>query len=1028
LGKDFAEKKKFDANVQVVINEKIVGAETELTCAQMPLMQPVSLEKMDVEQVEVQSTGRIGGSDASMDEEEELQRALRLSLGETTSNDLQQSDLPIGYQAYEDFVGYLFTCIVELLSSFLKKDRCGVQIGPIIRLLLDLIRHSRHEDSKNERARRFAKEISHGMLYILLSSSGRKKLPQDKVLALVTCLRAFRNLLVPEGDPQYFLAGSQLDENTEEHRASKSKEKTNPKFVCDVHKIPAVRRRCAQGIHKDRRFYVCGQERGQRCKYFAWAEEVDTKTVERPKIWAQFQDVVRGYLWSQSSSSSMPLHARLCRLLEDEVFGDEGDECDVMLSLTTSSSDKRADHSPLKSYYGIEDTKRDFSDGVFCSREKLLDTVSGESEVKTELDGKRELSVPVRAAGDRGGLLLEAALDLLTLIATHQTEGISRWFSLLCEINISTNKPSSLRALAKKVLKLLCGTKRALYHSVRDHFAFGFQLKSLYRNAATVLEASLIVKEKARQCSADWAGSEMVSWSNLCVGGLIGTADLVSENDHSQICAKKLAKVLDELWSVIKNRGESWRRFCGLRSLPHSHRETTKSGNDSDHLEAERRLSSSAPIVALFWISCSLSGTNQVKMLRLIDFALTNWKDRKAGHGKSHDSSSDDEAAHDGNEEVELVSLSEEALTIPEDILITGEGKLTVDDVVAFAMACVYGGKTLELRKAGYHVAMKVCSRLSTADQGLVFEKLMMSRFGEVGPMGKTCVEFLNLLQSLARSLDTSVPVELAADLVMDCFIQQMNSVKYDRSNGEWVVLESGPGISTVKKKFDLAECTYCLKPHHLGAVKDVAHKSSERRETASGGRTVSRETSSSANQTGTNRSASITTSSRSQKKWHPEQVCPYVRGRLDSLKETSVSNEFCSFFTLKYRLVISDIHLTVNDPRGRFVKTISIYFTPRPVSDVSDLKSGEYPGYWQRCATINLPRGASRASASLPQPVVAANLKIEYSDFYERPGGSKASDGSMLVHCPRCTRGTCQLSCPFYFLLRLLTFVLLQS
>ena len=70
MGKEFAEERKFDANVQVVINGKTVGAETELTCAQMSLMQPVSLEKMDVEQVEVQSTGRKGGSDVSMDEEE----------------------------------------------------------------------------------------------------------------------------------------------------------------------------------------------------------------------------------------------------------------------------------------------------------------------------------------------------------------------------------------------------------------------------------------------------------------------------------------------------------------------------------------------------------------------------------------------------------------------------------------------------------------------------------------------------------------------------------------------------------------------------------------------------------------------------------------------------------------------------------------------------------------------------------------------------------------------------------------------
>jgi hypothetical protein len=96
---------------------------------------------------------------------------------------------------------------------------------------------------------------------------------------------------------------------------------------------------------------------------------------------------------------------------------------------------------------------------------------------------------------------------------------------------------------------------------------------------------------------------------------------------------------------------------------------------------------------------------------------------------------------------------------------------------------------------------------------------------------------------------------------------------------------------------------------------------------------------------------------------------------------------------------------LEVNDPRGRYVKTIKFYYMPRPMSSTCALKSEEYTGLWQSCGTIDLPRGSVRASYTLAVPIVAANLKIEYTDFYERPGGSKATDGSLLVHCPRCTR-----------------------
>jgi hypothetical protein len=1003
LGTKFAEKKRFDANVDVVINGKSVGAETKLTCAHMRHMQPVSLEKMDVEQVEVQSAGRRGASSsgASMDEDEELQKALRLSLGENT---VDEPDATIGYQAYEDFVGYLFSSTVDLVANVLKREGCGSRVAPLIRLLLDLVQLSRQGDSKNDRAKRFAKELSHGISYIL--KSGGQKLSSDNTLTLVTCLRAFSNLLAPETDSQYYLAGSQPDEHGDENRATRQKEKTNPNFVCEVHNIPAVRRRCARGAHKDRRFYVCGKERGARCKYFVWADEATTKTVDKPIVRSPFRDIVQGYLWNHSSSSGMPLQARLCQLLEEELLSGESDDFDGTMALGSASSGKKSEVSSIKSIYDGKKKERDFSDGVFCSREKLQDIVSGESVLMTEREGSRDLSMPVRVSGDRGVQLLEASLDVLILIADHESDGISRWFSLLCEINVSTSKHAGLRALAKKVLKSLCGGKQALYHSVRDHFAFWFQLKRLYRNASQLMDAALIVKEKARNCRPDWSSSERITWSNLGVGDLIGTDELISEDEYTQLCSKMIGKVLDELWAAIKNRGESWRRFCSLRSLPHSQRDQKGSGRDSVDGEGQQHLPASAPIVALFWISCSLAGANQGKILRLVDFALTKWKERPSSVDKLLEPGAE-EAVQDGLEEEETMLLSQEALTIPEDILLSSDRKLTIDGIIAFAIALVYGGRTLQLRQLSLSIVMKLCHKFSSADLGLIFQRLVSFHFDDVGRMGKMSTEFLSLLQSLSRFLDSSVPVRDATDLVMGCFEQQMDAVRYDRSNGEWVVLESASGSSSAKKRFDISSCQHCQRNHHHSGTKESAPKNSERRDNVGSSSRSSRSGASGSNSTFQNRASSQSQARpQNQRKWHHDQVCGYSRGRLDNSKDTSASDEFCSFYMLKYRLSISDFHLATNEPRGRYVKTIHIYFSPRPVGDVSTLKSEDYVPKWQKCATINLSRGASRANATLAQPVVAANLKIEYAEFYERPGGSKASDGSMLVHCPRCTRG----------------------
>eukprot|EP00957_Ditylum_brightwellii_P035874 2718707-Ditylum_brightwellii.AAC.1 len=53
----------------------------------------------------------------------------------------------------------------------------------------------------------------------------------------------------------------------------------------------------------------------------------------------------------------------------------------------------------------------------------------------------------------------------------------------------------------------------------------------------------------------------------------------------------------------------------------------------------------------------------------------------------------------------------------------------------------------------------------------------------------------------------------------------------------------------------------------------------------------------------------------------------------------------------------------------------------------------------------MSLARGAAQASCKLVTPVIAANLKFEFMEFYEKVGGSRSADGGLLLHCPRCTR-----------------------
>lgn len=992
VGKKFASSKKHKSSAEVIINGKSMGG--NLTCAHMKKMEPVSLEKMemDVEQLDVETIHpkALIGSEGSVDEDEELQKALKLSLGESVS-DISQQDLSADHRGYEYFLGELYSFVMEQLSCAFRKDRCDSSMESLIKLALDLVRHSKRDSLKYERAVWFVRDVSKGIRNILSSSVQKQKLTHCRMSTLVTCLRGLSSLTTPDSDFEYNFPGSKSDA-IYSHQAQ-SNETKKPKLTCVMHGIPAVRRRCDKpGVNKDRRFYVCGKEKGQRCNYFKWADD-GPKKKEQSMPKSQFYQIVQSAMLDCYSSSDENLYDRICMLLEEELFGEDGGLYEVSV-LASNHKEKKTEGSLLKSFYSVENMERDFNDGVFCSKEKLLDVMSSEALVKTKAVGTHELSLPVRVAGDRGALLLEASLDLLTLIADHKTDGISRWFSILCEITMSTNKHSSLRSLATKVLKTLCGGNRKKYHYIRDHFTFCFQLKRLYHFSHSILESALIVKEKTRQCSVDWK-SPAVDWATLSVGGLVGTQDLISEDDVTELNLKGCGKALDDLWTVIKSRGGSWRQFCGFRSLPLSQRHSANSDSKLKEHTTEQHLFEAPPIKVLFWIASSLSGINQVKALRMIDFALFDWKGKKTSlkagignpdEGSNHDKYSDDDRVHGIGS----------TISKPEELLLkSGTTKLVVDDVIAISLNMVHSGKTSELRRVAYQIVLKLSRAMSDDDRLFLFQNLLTA-VGDIGMLGKAGVEFLNLLQTLAHFLIPSASIGSLADFVVDSFIQQLDAINYDKSNSEWAVLETNVGSSVARKKFDLSGCLFCLKLQHNLGGRESARKSSERRHLSNSGRASARGGSTSV----AGRSGATTP----RQKWHSEQISPFSRCRLDSQKDNCTSNEFNLFYKLKSRVSISDIHLTVSEPRGRYVKTVSIFFISRPVS--GSLKSNNYSLKWQKIATLNLARGGSCASVSLSQPIVAANIRVEFTEFYERPGNKdRGTDGPVVLHCPRCTR-----------------------
>lgn len=963
--KDFAQTNRFDRTINISLDGRAIGATTKLTCADLKRMEAVPLEKMDVAQIDPSAS-------AMQEEEDDLQKALRLSLGESIPESGSQDDRSEA-QAYHEFISFFFNGMLGLLAGLLRSGQRNSRLESVLGVCLDLIRDSTTTERRLERAKHFALEVTKGISYLLNKAQSKECSNPDECLWLIiSCIRATQLLLFPkETDSALFLETF--------HAGEDSQAKTNPDVRCDTHQIPAVRRKSAKGKNKDRRFYVCGRPRGERCQFFKWADGVEPSTKTKAKVSVQLKSIVLESLWNKTSKEGIPLNILLCRYLEGGIF--ENEDADDPFEKVGKEQDESTTIADLPSRYSDSCRQRDIEDGVMCSREKLLDIFYDDSSSRESSSSTRGFPLDLSGPGDAKRYLLETSLDLLALVADYKTPDIARWFSLLCEIENSPNLDES-HGHATKVLRSLCGKKRSLFRSVRDHFSFGFQFQALFRNAAPILEAGLLVGERARVCSPDWAVSPKLDWMTLTCGGLIGCENLVSKNDFPEARVRSIEKILDGIWVTVKNGPESWRRFCGYSQLPPFHRDHKHSS--PDHVFAEK-MTEIPPIIVLFWIGCTLSGVNQLKAFRLVEVCLRRQDGTVPRPPREAEEQPGTQADH-----AMMLAISGSSSSAPEELLINPRNGLTLDDMVHFVQTFVLNGASGEIRKTCQAFASQISMQLSRSNRIALIQRLLSNKFLALGVYGKDGVEFISHLNTLVADLQSSPAFEDVANLVLDTFICQMDAIKYGKSNGEWVVAEiaSDGGVANTKKKFDLSACLHCIQIPPGIAQKDKREN-----------------TSTAANSSG-KKSGSPRAPPRRVKEWHPEQVGMPLRQRLEPLRAGSASDEFNTFYTLKHRVAISDVYLNANDSRGRFVKEVNIYFSPHPAKDAAELKSDEYAPNWQKCARMVLPRGASRISTPLLRVVVAANLRIEYSSFYERPGGSKASDGSLLVHCPRCTRG----------------------
>lgn len=979
MGRLFAARNHYDTRVHVKIGDKTVGKKAKLSCARLGQMKRLAIPMT-----------WLSTADAS----------------EAASQNQKGIDkLPPADIDLENFPSILFNDLLRLLTDRLKQgdlDFPLTSFRSLMDLVLGVVRSS-DDDALLSRVKMFAETVLEFVPSFIDIITRNGELEQTARSVLVICMQSLARLATAKNDLSGGDSMLDLDEcSVEDTSPRKLKEKTDPRFVCEVHGVPAVRRRCSHGPQKNRRFYVCGMDRSSRCSYFKWADSEDGQVASIQDLKCKFTDEIGRLMWGLLNKSGgpdpRPICRQLCELLEHDLHDKESGAlvlpADVMGANVdiTDGGDAGNVAPSLPSRYDQLAAASDYVDGVFCAQEKLRGVTS--KELVDNCHRER-----CNSSNHREATLFTAALDLLAYFGDTASEGNEElgeleppgWFPLLCEV-LSSSKSPRYRALAKRALKRLCGGNKVVYQSVRDHYVFSFHFRELLRHTRPALLAALNVKEQARQCGTEWrAGANKTTFRQLPAGGLIGTNDLVSEDCVAVALSARIGSSLDELIiSAGTARGENWRNFCSLTTLPGkaAERSDASANRALSNAEADVDLLTVPPIVSLVWIASVLSGENQIKVLRLLAVALNNPNGAHPARRLLAASSFEGKAKADTDTAKDCEALLRFCTpsSLPETILLQGDKALLADEVHAFTVQFVLAGNSLALRRAGSQVAARLCAMFQGEDLEWLLSQLTDRALSDLPDLGSTCNELLGLLKSLAsrgHTLSSSAFLSIGRKVV-EVFTSQLRLMGHEKSFDFF----ASPGDKDSKvpseKSYDLTSCVYCQR------ARDPSHPPSG--------------TASSSQTSGVSRSTTAQVEGPDVAML-PEQVRPFARESLEASTDASLSTEFSLYVQLKCRLAISNIHVSIGDPRGRYVKTIAVYFSPRQVSDANELKSEGYADSWQQCATIPLQRGATRASVAISPPIIAANLRIEYLDFYERPGGSRAEDGSLLLHCPRCTR-----------------------
>ena len=271
----------------------------------------------------------VGDAEDGNNDQMELEMALRMSM-QTDSADVDMNPArDASLTRFEDLTATMFPLILSLFEkrfadkdAYLSSTPDGTErVSSILHLLLSLGAVPHFGSDRNVR------------IVDSISTLIAEKCHFISGPHLTVMFQALSHMLSGGSSEAAEGAGEATGASSS---AEPPEEKTDPRFVCTVHRQLAVRRRSPSGESKDRRFYICGMPEHERCDYFQWADNPPTSfsppsvinTAEDPLSQKRIKDPV---VHAALVNNFMKIQAVLAAKLQAQLPDLEDDERSAVL-------------------------------------------------------------------------------------------------------------------------------------------------------------------------------------------------------------------------------------------------------------------------------------------------------------------------------------------------------------------------------------------------------------------------------------------------------------------------------------------------------------------------------------------------------------------------------------------------------------------------------------------------------------------------------------------------------------------------